>query len=214
MPPGGLGKIALRAMPVRLASSPNGLGVAALWVEFPPDPLRVAAQCFMPKPFAFSAQNTVPPFRASQSCPFFMSWNGKRPPLVFLHAEPEASVREQSAAAPVVFHAKPGNFAKRQSAAAPQPFPDPFTKVFGRGGGGLEGAGEAFLQKSSPAPSKSFSISLPIPNYSCTTQGRPRRLSCSMNGSGSSCSMFQTPGCIHLPVTIIMAPIMAGTPVV
>ena len=214
MPPGGLGKIALHAMPVRLASSPNGLGVAALWVEFPPDPLRVAAQCFMPKPFAFSAQNTVPPFRASQSCPFFMSWNGKRPPLVFLHAEPEASVREQSSAAPVVFHAKPGNFAKRQSAAAPQPFPDPFTKVFGRGGGGLEGAGEAFLQKSSPAPSKSFSISLPIPNYSCTTQGRPRRLSCSMNGSGSSCSIFQTPGCIHLPVTIIMAPIMAGTPVV
>ena len=117
MPPGGLGKIALRAMPVRLASSSNGLGVAALWVEFPPDPLRVAAQCFMPKRFAFSAQNTVPPFRASQSCPFFMSWNGKRPPLVFLHAEPEASVREQSAAAPVVFHAKPGNFAKRQSAA-------------------------------------------------------------------------------------------------
>ena len=152
MPPGGLGKIALHAMPVRLASSPNGLGVAALWVEFPPDPLRVAAQCFMPKPFAFSAQNTVPPFRASQSCPFFMSWNGKRPPLVFLHAEPEASVREQSSAAPVVFHAKPGNFAKRQSAAAPQPFPDPFTKVFGRGGGGLEGAGEAFLQKSSPPP--------------------------------------------------------------
>lgn len=30
MPPGGLGKIALRAMPVRLASSSNGLGVAAL----------------------------------------------------------------------------------------------------------------------------------------------------------------------------------------
>ena len=54
-----------------------------------------------------------------------MSWNGKRPPLVFLHAEPEASIREQSAAAPVVFHAKPGNFAKRQSAAAPQPFPRP-----------------------------------------------------------------------------------------
>ena len=51
MPPGGLGKIALRAMPVRLASSSNGLGVAALWVEFPLDPLRVAAQCFMPKPF-------------------------------------------------------------------------------------------------------------------------------------------------------------------
>ena len=35
--------------------------------------------------------------------PLFISWNGKRPPLVFLHAEPEASIREQSAAAPVVF---------------------------------------------------------------------------------------------------------------
>ena len=155
MPPGGLGKIALRAMPVRLASSSNGLGVAALWVEFPPDPLRVAAQCFMPKRFAFSAQNTVPPFRASQSCPFFMSWNGKRPPLVFLHAEPEASVREQSAAAPVVFHAKPGNFAKRQSAAAPQPFPDPFTKVFGRGGGGLEGGGGNLSPERFPRPLQS-----------------------------------------------------------
>ena len=125
MPPGGLGKIALRAMPVRLASSSNGLGVAALWVEFPPDPLRVAAQCFMPKCFAFSAQNTVPPFRASQSWPFFMSWNGKRPPLVFLHAEPEASVREQSSAAPVVFHAKPGNFyqeiVRRGSATVSRP---------------------------------------------------------------------------------------------
>lgn len=84
-----------------------------------------------------------------------MSWNGKRPPLVFLHAEPEASVREQSSAAPVVFHAKPGNFAKRQSAAAPQPFPDPFTKVFGRGGGGLEGAGKTFLQKGFPRPLQS-----------------------------------------------------------
>ena len=108
---------------------------------------------------------------------------------------------------------------RRGTNAKGQPHKPPVTpltlaKVFGRCGGGLEGAGEAFLQKSSPAPSKSFSISLPIPNYSCTTQGRPRRLSCSMNGSGSSCSMFQTPGCIHLPVTIIMAPIMAGTPVV
>lgn len=42
MSPGGLGKIALRAMPVRLASSPNGLGVAALWVEFPQNALSTA----------------------------------------------------------------------------------------------------------------------------------------------------------------------------
>ena len=32
------GEMALRAMPVRFASSPNGHGFAARWVEFPPDP--------------------------------------------------------------------------------------------------------------------------------------------------------------------------------
>ena len=71
MPPGGLGKIALRAMPVRLASSSNGLGVAALWVEFPPDPLRVAAQCFMPKPFAFSAQKHCAAVPSESVVPLF-----------------------------------------------------------------------------------------------------------------------------------------------
>ena len=45
--------------------------------------------------------------------------------MFFFTRNRETSVREQSAAAPVVFHAKPGNFAKRQSAAAPQPFPRP-----------------------------------------------------------------------------------------
>ena len=38
MPPGGLGKIALRAMPVRLASSPNGLGVAKRQSAAAPQP--------------------------------------------------------------------------------------------------------------------------------------------------------------------------------
>ena len=108
----------------------------------------------------------------------------------------------------------PGDVSIRARRQAARPNTDHYKSLRRERGGVWGGAGEAFLQKSSPAPSKSFSISLPIPNYSCTTQGRPRRLSCSMNGSGSSCSMFQTPGCIHLPVTIIMAPIMAGTPVV
>lgn len=45
-------------------------------------------------------------------------------------------------------------------------------------------------------------------------QGRPRLLSSSMNGSGSFCSMLKTPAPDHLPVRIISAPIMAGTPVV
>ena len=35
-----------------------------------------------------------------------------------------------------------------------------------------------------------------------------------MNGSGSNSSMLCTPGLFHLPVRIIIAPIMAGTPVV
>ena len=125
MPPGGLGKIALRAMPVRLASSSNGLGVAALWVEFPPDPLRVAAQCFMPKPFAFSAQTLCRRSERVSRAPFSCRGTARGRPLFFFTRNRETSVREQSAAAPVVFHAKPGNFAKRQSAAAPQPFPRP-----------------------------------------------------------------------------------------
>lgn len=142
MPPGGLGKIALRAMPVRLASSSNGLGVAALWVEFPPDPLRVAAQCFMPKPFAFSAQNTVPPFRASQSCPFFMSWNGKRPPLVFLHAEPgnfrQGTIRCGSGC----FSCETGKLCQETvrcgSATVSRPVYKSLWKGWGRSGGGGE----------------------------------------------------------------------------
>lgn len=45
-------------------------------------------------------------------------------------------------------------------------------------------------------------------------QGRPRLLSSSIKGSGSFCSMLKTPAPDHLPVRIISAPIMAGTPVV
>lgn len=50
--------------------------------------------------------------------------------------------------------------------------------------------------------------------FSTTTHGNPCRFRASMNGSGSNCSMLNTPLPVHLPVTIIMAPIMAGTPVV
>ena len=153
MPPGSFGKTALRAMPVRLEDSPNGHGFAALWVEFPSDPLRAAAQCSVPKRFAFSAQNTVPPFRAGQLCPFFMSWNGKRPPLVFLHAEPEASIREQSAAAPVVFHAKPGNFYQERVRRGSATVSRPVYKSLGKERGGVWGGErEAFLQKGSLSP--------------------------------------------------------------
>ena len=50
---------------------------------------------------------------------------------------------------------------------------------------------------------------------SCNScQGSPCLLSCSINGSGSNSSTLCTPGLLHLPVRNIIAPIMAGTPVV
>ena len=52
------------------------------------------------------------------------------------------------------------------------------------------------------------------PSSSSTLQGRPWPFSISMNGSGSNCSMLNTPSPRHLPVSIIAAPIIAGTPVV
>jgi len=45
-------------------------------------------------------------------------------------------------------------------------------------------------------------------------QGRPYLLRSSIKGSGSNCSMLNTPLPRHSPVSIILAPIMAGTPVV
>ena len=168
MPPGGLGKIALCAMPVGLEDSPNGHGFAALWVEFPSDPLRAVVPCSMPKRFAFSAQNTVPPFRASQLCPFFMSWNGKRPSLVF---SSRGTGKLPSGNNPLrlrlFFMRNRETFTKRESAAAPQPFPDPFTKVLGgRGVGFGEGRGKPFSRK----------VPSPLPNLPY-----PRPLNCRLS---------------------------------
>ncbi len=56
--------------------------------------------------------------------------------------------------------------------------------------------------------------------HAVTSQGRPWMLSCSMKGSGSNCSTLNTPplsGMLlpcHFFWSIIMAPIMVGTPVV
>ena len=44
--------------------------------------------------------------------------------------------------------------------------------------------------------------------------GSPHTFSASMNGSGSNSSTLNTPGRRHLPVITIIAPIIAGTPVV
>ena len=49
-------------------------------------------------------------------------------------------------------------------------------------------------------------------NTSC--QGSPCLFSCSINGSGLNSSTLFTPGRFHSPLKNIMAPIMAGTPVV
>ncbi len=50
--------------------------------------------------------------------------------------------------------------------------------------------------------------------YTISSQGRPYSLSFCMNGAGSNSSMLKTPGPFHVPVASIIAPIMAGTPVV
>ena len=47
-----------------------------------------------------------------------------------------------------------------------------------------------------------------------TFQGRPWLFISAMNGSGSSCSMLNTPAPFQAPVSISDAPIIAGTPVV
>ena len=51
-----------------------------------------------------------------------------------------------------------------------------------------------------------------LSNTSC--HGNPCLFNCSMNGSGLNSSTFHTPGFFHNPLRNIMAPIMAGTPVV
>ena len=50
--------------------------------------------------------------------------------------------------------------------------------------------------------------------YTISSQGRPYSLSFCMKGAGSNSSILKTPGPFHVPVASIMAPIMAGTPVV
>ncbi len=53
-----------------------------------------------------------------------------------------------------------------------------------------------------------------VQSKNSSVHGRPRRPSSTMNGSGSKSSTLNTPAPFHVPVTSIMAPIMAGTPVV
>ncbi len=50
--------------------------------------------------------------------------------------------------------------------------------------------------------------------YTISSQGRPYSLSFCMKGAGSNSSMLKTPGPFQVPVASIIAPIMAGTPVV
>src|SRR5262249_59284272 len=53
-----------------------------------------------------------------------------------------------------------------------------------------------------------------LAHRSPTCQGSPRSATSARNGSGSSCSMLNTPALCHFFVTIIAAPVTAGTPVV
>jgi len=52
------------------------------------------------------------------------------------------------------------------------------------------------------------------PRSKTSFQGRPKRLRSAMKGSGSNCSILNTPWPRQAPVSMSLAPIMAGTPVV
>ena len=73
-----------------------------------------------------------------------------------------------------------------------------------------EGVGSFGCRGECPNPTQSRTNSIPASSFT----GKPHLFIMSKNGSGSSCSTFQTPFCIHLPSSINAAPIMAGTPVV
>jgi hypothetical protein len=74
----------------------------------------------------------------------------------------------------------------------------------------FEGVGSFGCRGERPSPTQSRTNSIPANSFT----GRPHLFIIAKNGSGSSCSTFQTPFCIHLPSSINAAPIMAGTPVV
>ena len=62
---------------------------------------------------------------------------------------------------------------------------------------------------------KSFQPFLYLSYFRKTSvQGRPYCVSFSMNGAGSNSSILKTPLPFHVPVATIIAPIIAGTPVV
>ena len=72
-----------------------------------------------------------------------------------------------------------------------------------------------------PSPIKAAGISAvetvggtDLAHSSTTCQGRPCTFRASMKGSGSNSSKFHTPARFHRPWSIILAPIIAGTPVV
>ena len=80
--------------------------------------------------------------------------------------------------------------------------------------GGRIDAGKVEAGKGPGIAGSGFHQNASGPASSSTVHGRPCALSIAMNGSGSNCSMLNTPSPRHAPVSIIAAPIIAGTPVV
>ena len=64
------------------------------------------------------------------------------------------------------------------------------------------------------APNQGTVLDHIVFQYTISSQGRPYSLSFCMKGAGSNSSILKTPGPFQVPVASIMAPIMAGTPVV
>jgi len=75
-------------------------------------------------------------------------------------------------------------------------------------------SGTKMAQNEKDGSRSGYSPGLTVDQYTISSQGRPYSLSFCMNGAGSNSSMLKTPGPFQVPVASIMAPIMAGTPVV
>ena len=114
-------------MPVRLATSPNGHGFAALWVEFP-------------RPPQSEKDGSASGLRRKRNRPFRS--DAVRRALLFVRTASTAFLRIKT-------------HWRLHRSAIPEPSANRDSiksKIFGRGGGGLEGAGRTFSRKSSPPP--------------------------------------------------------------
>lgn len=120
-----------------------------------PRPPQYGDAVFRTELLRFSAQNTVPPFRASQLCPFFMSWNGRGRPLFSSRGTGgfhQGTIRCGSGC----FHAKPGNFYQERVRRGSATVSRPVYKSLGKERGGVWGGEGSLSSEEVPSPLPKF----------------------------------------------------------